>query len=439
METGGSTEQRFRIGCKNTGLFSILIFVLGFVVLSAMVHRAYGINDAPAEKSVSQPVPNKQPTPQTMSVQGHGEDVTKSGQKTAEPMSLLKVFLLIGTTLLTGFTYPMICVVYFKTLTRRKNEIIELLKDKTIDQHLKLFGTRSPQDLFNLYHNWKDYILPVALNMIVVMFASVALIVKTSGLQPPPPFSIVDNLPYVVLVGFFGAYIFSHYDMIRRISSMDLTPTLMYKLWLKLLVGAILGYLVTSIITPHELKLITAFGLGIIPFDELSALIGRVASKSLNLSVENVVADQPNLHKLQGLTVDVIDRLQEEGIVTTQHLAFANPILLLLKTNIEWTAILDMINQAVLYIFIGDKIEQLRTIGIRSATDIIKITRLKINEEGNKPKNGEKLIELISTKLGQDTIGAYNLIGNVANNPQVNLICDLLEGTCEGGSGFKRP
>ena len=268
-----------------------------------------------------------------------------------------------------SFTYPVICAIYFKTLIRRRNEIDELLKKMTTDKDLKLFGqftTRDLGDLFSLYHNWRDYALPVALNMLGVIFVSIALILKLSGRSAPSGFSIFDKLPAVAIVGFAGAYIFSHYDMIRRFSTMDLTSAIMYRLWLRLLIGGILGYLVSSTIKPDSLQLLTAFGLGSIPFNKLPDLISRIALKPLNLSVESDVAEQPNFNKLQGLTEDVIDRLQEEGINTTQHLALANPILLLLKTNFQWTIILDMVNQAVLYVFIGDKIEQLRTIGIPS-------------------------------------------------------------------------
>jgi hypothetical protein len=436
METSRSREQIFQTGLRNTSLFAILIFALGIAAVSLTIHRAYGVDETATPKSVSQPVPKTEPAPQPKPAQGLGEGITKSSQQ--KPMSPLKTTLFILTTMFNGFTYPMICAIYFKTLIRRRNEIIGLLEGIAMDRHLKLFGTFSPKDLFKLYHNWKDYMLPVALNMIVVWFVSASVIAQKSGLLMPAPFSLFANLPFVVIVGFVGAYIFSHYDMLRRISTMDLTPSIMYKLWLKLLIGGVLGYLVASLIKPPEFQFITAFGIGIFPFDKLRDFIGGVASKSLNLSPEGVLADQPNLHKLQGLTADVIDRLQEEGITTTQHLALANPLLILLKISIGWRAILDMINQAVLYVFIGDKIEQLRAIGIRSATEIVNIRRLVNNDDEEKRNNGKKLIELIAAKISQDTVGTINLIETVADNFQVKFICDL-ERECEGKEDSRKP
>jgi len=346
--------------------------------------------------------------------------------------------LLIITSLLSGFTYPLICAIYFKTLIRRRNEIDGLFQGTIMNKHIRVYGGLSPKDVFSLFHNWKDYVLPIALNMIVVSFVSLALMSQGSDYinnyikSNAPLLSIFTRLPLPASAGFVGAYIFSHYEMIGRFSTMDLTSTILYRLWLRLLIGGTLGYLVSFTIQP-PLQLLTAFGIGVIPFDKLRDLIERMALKPLNIGPKGAVSDQPTLHKLQGLTEDVINRLQDEGITTTQHLAFANPVLLLLKTNFQWTVILDMINQAILYIFIGDKIEDQRTIGIRSATDITKIKCLLTDENGNKLKTGEKLGELMATKLGQDSIGVYNLIETINDNPQVRFICDLWEETCKRG------
>lgn len=211
---------------------------------------------------------------------------------------------------------------------------------------------------------------------------------------------------------------------------MDLTSTIIYRLWLRLLVGGMLGYLVGFFLQP-QFQMITAFCLGAFPVNKLRDLMKQMVQKKMSVTPETVVAEKPNLYKLQGLTEETIDRLEEEGIGTTEHLAFANPILLLLKTNLQWTVILDMIGQAILYIFIGDKIEGHRLIGIRSAIDFSKVHCLMSDPDENKREVGRQLADLIGTKLGQDRIGTYNLIQSVSENPQVRFIFDLWQETCE--------
>ena len=347
-------------------------------------------------------------------------------------MSPLEKLLFAITIIFSGFTYPLICAIYFKTLLRRRNEIEKLLQGRFMEKYTRAYGGLSPNDLFNLYHNWKDYILPVALNVMVVSCISAALLLQGSGYikSGSNPLSIFNKLPYSAAAGFIGAYIFSHYDMVRRFSTMDLTSTIVYRLWLRLLVGGTLGYLVGSILQA-QFQMLTAFCLGAFPVNKLRDLMKQMIQKKIDVSVEAAMAEKPNLHKLQGLTEETIERLEEEDITTTQHLALANPILLLLKPNLQWTVILDMIGQAILYIFIGDKIEEHRAIGIRSAIDLVKVHCLMLDPDENKREVGRQLADLMSTKLGQDRIGIYNLIQSVSENPQTRFICDLWQETCE--------
>ncbi len=410
MDAFRSTGHRFEIGWRNTSLFSVLIFVLGFAVVSATIHPAYGINETDTPKSVLQ----------------ENKDIQKPNEKTKKPLDTVETVILILTSLLVSSTYPVICAIYFKTLIRRKNEIDELLK-RIMDKGTLIYENFTLKDLkglFNLYHNWKDYLVPVIFNVLAVSFVAIALILKWNNRSLIKMF---DEFPTVAIVAFAGAYIFIHYDMIGRFSTINLRPAIMYKSWLRLLIAGILGYLVSYTFTSYSLQLITAFAIGTIPFNRLPDLVQRMA----NLTVKNVPGDQPNLHKLQGLTEDVIDRLEEEGIITTQHLALFDPISLLLKTNFQWTIILDMINQAVLYVFIGDKIEQLRTFGIRSATEITNIRLLLNDGDENKRKTGEDLVKLIGAKIDQDPLGVRNLIESINSHPQVIKICNLLELTCE--------
>ncbi len=347
-------------------------------------------------------------------------------------MSPLERFLFMMTVMFSGFTYPLICGIYFKTLLRKRYEIQKLLQGRFMEKYTQAYGGISLDDLFNMYHNGKDYIFPVVLNASVVSCVTAALMLKVSDhiTLGSSPLSLFTKLPYSAAAGFIGAYIFSHYDMIRRFSTMDLTSTIIYRLWLRLLVGGMLGYLVGFFLQP-QFQMITAFCLGAFPVNKLRDLMKQMVQKKMGVSPETAMAEKPNLYKLQGLTEEMIDRLEEEGIRTTQHLAFANPVLLLLKTNLQWTVILDMIGQAILYIFIGDKIEEHRPLGIRSAIDFAKVHCLMSDLDENKREVGGQLADLIGAKLGQDRIGTYNLIQSVSENPQVRFICELWQETCE--------
>ena len=50
----------------------------------------------------------------------------------------------------------------------------------------------------------------------------------------------------------------------------------------------------------------------------------------------------------------MLQRLQDNGFESAEHLAGDDPIKMLLKTNVEWKVILDLIDQAILFGYVGE-------------------------------------------------------------------------------------
>ena len=173
------------------------------------------------------------------------------------------------------------------------------------------------------------------------------------------------------------------------------------------------------------IDLLAAFALGAFPTKTLLNFAKEQAKKRFNISAEPSQAEEPTLHKIQGQTADMIDRLSEEGLNSSEHIANADPIRLLLRTNFGWKVILDTIDQAILFNYIGQKIEQLRPIGIRGAIEMVEVGKGLVSTDPDVKTHAEQTLGLIASKLGEDEHGVRNLIQTLVADPQVGFIFSL--------------
>ncbi|MBI5477103.1 MAG: hypothetical protein HY964_10260 [Ignavibacteriales bacterium] len=330
--------------------------------------------------------------------------------------------------ILPSLTYPLICFFYSRILTQRRDEVEGLLAGKSMTKFLDAYGPSLPSMIFRRFHKWEIYALPVVLNMGVVILVSLGAIIVRGNFETESLcwIRLLVPIPGGVLAGFAGAYIWSHYEMLKRFSLVDLTPTSIYYLWLRLLIGGILGY-VSMNMFDESYEILVAFGLGAFPIENIRDMLRQTVVKKFEVKDKEKEGEPPTLQKLQGMTTEVIERLEEEGITSVQGLAMANPVKLLLKTNFEWTMILDLMDQALLFNYVGDKYEKLRTLGIRSSIEVAEIQDYLYDEDPKEKMKGEKIIELVAAKLEEDKQGIYKLVDTIAEDPQVLFIWELWE------------
>ena len=333
----------------------------------------------------------------------------------------LALFLL---SLLPSLTYPLICLSFAYSLNQKRSEVNRLVQNKASQPYFQAYG--QPDRLIWRYYNWKKYFIPVLLNMTVVFCAALAFQLRQQvfAVDPSPALALLSKLPPTSLAGFMGAYIWGHYDLLRRHAQIDLPPAPLYQQWLRLLIGLAFGY-VAGATLQHPLDILVAFGIGAFPLDSIRNYLESEVSKRIGLNQAARSAEPPTLYRLQGMTDDIVDRLEEEGITSAEHMALANPIRLLLKTNLEWTLILDLIDQAILYLYVGDKIADLRTIAIRGALEMSQIRWYDSGSDPARMAEGDAMKKSIAAKLGENETSITNLIDTLYDDPQVGFVYSM--------------
>jgi len=332
---------------------------------------------------------------------------------------------------LPGLFYPMLCFTYRRTLKYKYLEIENIMtQGDTLKRYILAFegvGTDSKvtiERLFEFYYHWKTYILP-SLAIVFVTTAAGSVCVVRMGISmglPSELESLIAGMPSSIIAGLVGAYTWGVYDSLRRYHVIDLSPSSLQFIWLRLVIAFVLGY-GAGLIFESDLEVFAAFGLGAFPVKTLKDFVKGEARKRFNMSGASVPAEGPTLHKIQGLSKEINERLLEEGIYSTENLANADPIKLLLRTNFEWKVILDIIDQAILFGYVGVKIENIRPMGIRGAIELLELgRRLKIPETTDL---AERLCEEIAQVLGKTKDAVKNLIQTIIEDPQVDLIWNL--------------
>jgi hypothetical protein len=121
----------------------------------------------------------------------------------------------------------------------------------------------------------------------------------------------------------------------------------------------------------------------------------------------------------------MVSRLIDEGIESAEQLASYDPFKLLLRTNLQWKTILDIIDQAILFDYFGEKSERLREFGIRGSIELASIQEDFTDDDAAIRAQCEQLVASIACRLEVEEIAVRNAIRNAYEDVQVELLWDL--------------
>ncbi|MGB2698610.1 MAG: hypothetical protein WBD28_12235 [Candidatus Zixiibacteriota bacterium] len=266
----------------------------------------------------------------------------------------------------------------------------------------------------NEYNLW-NFLVPV---IALICITGVGLFFFLSGKYNlvffyEKEFTFLKSIPDVIYLGFLGALFSGIVVTYSRYHNMDLTPFSLYSINAKILICSTLGYL-WLISFPLEVALFVSFGIGFTPLQDLIENILRTTFRKMG-EKEPSIQTSP-LCELQGLNKSIIHRLEETGILSCQSLAYSDPIKLLFKTNYELKIIVDWIDQALLYNYVGKMIEELRPIGIRG---IVEFAILYESDNDN-------LLKSVAQRINANSDELKHFLFVVYDDPHICFIWDLI-------------
>src|SRR5215213_1080660 len=184
----------------------------------------------------------------------------------------------------------------------------------------------------------------------------------------------------VFTFGVLGAYFFTLNMVFRRYVRADLTPKTYAHITVRLLVTIVLVWVVSNLPQFQTGSILEsglfalAFIIGVIPETGLTLIQDYVRQLTRVGAREK---DIFSLNHLEGIHLYDRARLLEEGIENIENLAHHNMIELIARTRIPTPRLVDLFDQAILYLHLGLEEEEnkkffatLKGYGIRTATDL---------------------------------------------------------------------
>ncbi len=205
--------------------------------------------------------------------------------------------------------------------------------------------------------------LPIALSSVLIAIGWLMILLP---ITPDPNMSLSSIFkmfePHVTPIsfGFLGAYFFTLNMVFKRYVRSDLTPKAYSQITVRILITTILVWAVSVLPTLapdandnySPVLLVLAFCLGVVPETGVKVL-QEFLRKALGRFNDTLLEKDP-LTELEG--VDLYDRarLSEEGVDNVENLAHHNIVHLLVQTRIPVSRLVDMFDQAILYLHLRD-------------------------------------------------------------------------------------
>jgi hypothetical protein len=351
---------------------------------------------------------------------------------TLVPAALQQVAFYWIVCFFVGAPYPLLTLSYRRTLNYKLRTLQSFMANNSLfAAYVRRFGKRGDSDkavdeLFGLTYHWTTYALAVIMNVLVIAVA-VCICAVRGGISMGLPDALnirLEAVPITALLGLVGAYVLGLYDMLGRYRSGDLYPAYLHFNWLHMVVAGFLAPLLSQAFTP-AVAYPVAFGIGIFPLKDSLDAARKYASKKLELSPATPATEGSALSKIQGMTQETIDRLEEEGITSTVHLGYFDPIKLLLRTNIPWVILLDFMDQSVLFNYLGEQMSLVRSIGVRGSIEVAAIGQ-RLYEGSDEDKRCARIaIQLLASRLSSTEDAALVLVRTLYEDGQVDLLWEL--------------
>lgn len=304
-----------------------------------------------------------------------------------------------------------------KTVDRSKNELLIAIRV-----------------LCYMYFGRNLYIIPLFM-LFVVTSVSCTFVVssalffsatKVANIKQVAPCILLN---YASMSGIAGAYLWVVGDGIARMRINDYLPSDVYGHVIRLTIAIPLGLAISS--QNDVLGSFLAFGVGTFPLETITRFIRASAAKLVGAQ-DDPDTDGDEIMRLTGINNDVAHRLMAEDIATVLALANCDPIRLMMRTNLDFKVVMDIMDQAILAsemalsdVNSSNKIlDVLRQSGLSKASEIYGLMN---QDPKNKSSydNAEDLKNKLPALLGLDPAQVANILIGITSDDRTNLVCKL--------------
>lgn len=287
--------------------------------------------------------------------------------------------------------------------------------------------------LYDSYFGRALYIMPIFLLGFVSMI-SIGLSVRSGLYFSQKEFLGVNSInqtphllfDYATISGVTGAFLWIVGDGFNRMRVGDYLPSDVYGHLLRLTVAIPLGLALASL--GSGIGPFLAFSAGTFPLDVISRFIRTSATKTIG-ATDDADTDGDEIKRIVGINNDVAHRLMAENIATVLALANCDPIRVMMRTNLDFDVVLDIMDQAIVA-------SRLITSDVSDSNKIIDVFRMsslarasEINQflldRDKKDPDALNLWSKLPALVQLDAAQLSNTIKTIAHDDKTQLVCKL--------------
>jgi hypothetical protein len=229
--------------------------------------------------------------------------------------------------------------------------------------------------------------------------------------------------PAIVISAFLGGYAWVVYDHFQRFRTGDFTSHDIYSAVYRFLIAIPLGISLSALLKP-EVGIGVAFLLAAFPTTTLFTLMRRLATQKLGLG-ESGESGTLELEKLQSVGRAKAERFLGEGISTIAELAWADPIALTIKTNLEFNFVIDSVSQALLWVYFEDGVKKLYPLSLRGAQEVCSLLTDLVSDEEAVQKAAEENLLRAAALIGLSRESCLYTLISVRDDPYAQFLYEI--------------
>jgi hypothetical protein len=319
----------------------------------------------------------------------------------------------------------------------RRDNLFNLMTDGVLELYYNRFfpsrkidGNKREQVFrkdFGRRYGRRWYIPPLVLLGILSVWGlwgtAGTLKVWTGVAKPGDQFAIED----IALGAFLGGLTWVISDQMSRFRDRDFTSYDVYNAVFRLLIAIPLGYSLASF-GDAKFKVTIAFILGAFPTSTLFTIARRLGSKQFGLADDAVdSSSESELEKLQSVARDTAERFRDEGVSSIVALAWTDPIDLTIRTNLDFSYVVDCISQALLWIYLGDDTKKLYVMSLRGAQEASALIDDAKSEDPALRDDAIKTLQAAADLLKIDRDVFHLTLRQVAEDPSTEFLMKIWE------------
>lgn len=284
------------------------------------------------------------------------------------------------------------------------------------------------EDFFKSYGR-RYYIAPVA--MLVILTAVSACWAQRmlrewagNGIGPG------TTLRALTASALAGAFVWVISDEIDRLRRRDFTTSDVYYYVFRILLAIPFAWSITAIsVEGQTLGLLgsipLAFFLGAFPTSTLFKIARRFGAQTLKLGDDQTTGNL-ELEKLQSIGKSNAERFQDEGITTITALAYTDPVDLTIRTNFDFSYVVDCVSQALGWIYFQEDSAKLLALSMRGAQEITSVVRWASDASNpGRQASAEQAILDAATKLGLSDRAFRATLAQIVADPYSEFLVNV--------------